>query len=222
LLANRVLQASTNNQKVFEALTRDLTEIGDAVRSCVDHVKLFSTTEMQDLVFHLYTIVFGFLREAFKWYEQPSWKRGIRSFNQNLYDEAFLDSLKEIRRVALLVQGKAGSAHHAETRDMKISLERSNEGIKETRDTVNKIWEWIEDRDKLYWQSQRPENPPRRLKALQQTSEIGGRINETSETWASSNVDYDLEWRSITKKNISEHSKYKASTRCSRKYPANC
>lgn len=218
MLANRVLQASANNQKVFEALTRDLTEIGDAVRSCVDHVKLFSTTEMQDLVFHLYTIVLAFLREAFKWYEQPSWKRSIRSFNQNLYDEAFLDSLKEIRRVVLLVQSKADSAHHAETRDTKISLERSNQDIKNAHDTVNKIWEWIEDRDKLYWHSHRPEDVCRRLKVLRKTSEIESGINETLETWACSNVDYDLEGRSVTKGRISEDSKYKASKRGSRKY----
>ncbi len=200
---------------MFEALTRDLTEIGDAVRLCVDQVKLFSTTEMQDLVFHLYTVVFAFLREAFKWYEQPSWKRGIRSFNQNLYDEAFLESLKEIRRIVLLVQSKAESAHHAETRDMKMSLERSNEDIKNTQDTVNKIWEWIEDRDKLYWQSHRPEDICRRLKALRQTNEIKCGINETPETWASSN---SLECKSVIKGRISDDSKYKASRRCSRNY----
>jgi hypothetical protein len=218
ILANRVIQASANNQKVFEALTRDLTEIGDAVRSCVDYVKLFSTTKMQDLVFHLYTVVFAFLREAFKWYEQPTWKRGIRSFNQNLYDEAFLDSLKEIRRVVLLVQSKADCAHHAETRDMKMSLERSNEDIKNTQDTVNRIWGWIEDRDKLYLQGHRPEDTCRRLKVLRQASAIEGGINETLETWASSNVDCDLEWRSVTKGRISEDSKHKASRRGSRKY----
>jgi hypothetical protein len=170
---------------------------------------------MQDLVFHLYTVVFAFLREAFKWYEQPSWKRGIRSFNQNLYDEAFLESLKEIRRIVLLVQSKAESAHHAETRDMKMSLERSNEDIKNTQDTVNKIWEWIEDRDKLYWQSHRPEDICRRLKALRQTNEIKCGINETPETWASSN---SLECKSVIKGRISDDSKYKASRRCSRNY----
>jgi hypothetical protein len=173
---------------------------------------------MQDLVCHLYTVVFAFLREAFKWYEQPSWKRGIRSFNQNLYDEAFLDSLKEIRRVVLLVQSKADNAHHAETRDMKTSLERSHENIKNTQNTVKKIWEWIEDRDKLYWQSQRPEDTCRRLKVLQQRSEIEGGINKTPETWASSNVNCDHEWRSAIKGRISEDGKYKASKRGSRKY----
>ena len=173
---------------------------------------------MQGLVFHLYTVVFGFLREAFKWYEQPSWKRGIRSFNQNLYDEAFLDSLKEIRRVVLLVQSKADSAHHAETRDMKMSLERSNEAIKNTQDTVNKIWEWIEDRDKFYWQCHGPEDTCRKLKVLQQTTEIEGGINEIPETWASNNVNYGFEWRPIIKERISEDSKYNASKRGSRKY----
>ena len=173
---------------------------------------------MQDLVCHLYTVVFAFLQEAFKWYEQPSWKRGIRSFNQNLYDEAFLDSLKEIRRVVLLVQSKADNAHHAESRDMKTSLERSHENIKNTQNTVNKIWEWIEDRDKLYWQSQRPEDTCRKLKVLQQRSEIEGGINKTPETWPSSNVNYDHEWRSAIKGIISEDSKYKASKRGSRKY----
>jgi hypothetical protein len=172
---------------------------------------------MQDLVFHLYTVVFTFLRQAFKWYEQPSWKRGIRSFNQNLYDEAFLDSLKEIRRVVLLVQSKADTAHHAETRDMKMSLERSNGDIKNTNDTVNKIWEWIEGRDKLYWQSHRPEDTCRSLEMLRQTSGIEGGISETPETWASSNVNYDLEWRSVIKGRISEDSKYEASEKWSGK-----
>ncbi len=173
---------------------------------------------MQDLVCHLYTVVFAFLREAFKWYEQPSWKRGIRSFNQNLYDEAFLDTLKETRRVVLLVQSKADNAHHAETRDMKTSLERSHEDIKDTQDTVNKIWEGIEDRDKLYWQSQRPEDTCRRLNVSQRTSEIEGGRNKPPKTWTNSSIDYDLEWRSVIKGRISEESKYKASKRDSRKY----
>jgi hypothetical protein len=173
---------------------------------------------MQDLVVHLYTVIFAFLREAFKWYEQPSWKRGIRSFNQNLYDEAFLDSLNEIRRVALLIQSKADSAHYAETRDMKISLERSNEDIKNTQDTVIKIWEWIEDRGKLYWQSHRPEDAYQRPKILRKTSEIEGGINGALGSWASNSVGHDLEQRLVTKRRISEDSKYKASKTGSRKY----
>jgi hypothetical protein len=181
-------------------------------------VQLFSTTEMQDLACHLYTVVFAFLREAFKWYEQPSWKRGIRSFNQNLYDEAFLDSLKEIRRVVSLVQSKADNAHHAETRDMKTSLERSHEDIKNTQNTVNKIWGWIEDRDKLYWQSQRPEDTCRGLKVLQHTSEKEDGTNKALKTWASSSGNYDLEWRPVVKRRISEDSKYKMSKSGSGRY----
>lgn len=92
------------------------------VELCVQHVQLFCTTEMQDLIQSLYTSMFGFLRKALGWYEDKRRKRLLNSFNENFYD-AFSYSIEEIRRIGRLIHTKGMIANHAETRDMRTMIE---------------------------------------------------------------------------------------------------
>lgn len=78
---------------------------------------------MQGLIRKLYASVFSFLRKALSWYEDKRRKRLLNSFNENFY-EAFADSIEEIRRIGRLIHTKGVIANQAETRDMRVIVEK--------------------------------------------------------------------------------------------------
>jgi hypothetical protein len=104
-------------------LSKDLVEIGEVVELCVLQVQLFCTTEMQGLIQSLYASIFSFLRKALGWYEDKRRKRLLHSFNENFYD-VFSDSIEEIRRIGRLIHTKGMIANHAETRDVRVMVEK--------------------------------------------------------------------------------------------------
>jgi hypothetical protein len=178
-------KASSNHRKIIEDLAKDLTEIGDVVQSCVEPAQLFNTREMRDLVRRLYTSVFIFLREAMRWYEEKRAKRLLHSFNQDFYGK-FLATLVEIRRIKELIYAKAQNASHAEIRDMRMSAERSNAEIQNSRDSIAKLLEAVsaertdfrrkqERLDELYWlgKAQKPEERYLMLEDVNERLQIG-------------------------------------------------
>jgi hypothetical protein len=86
---------------------------------------------MQGLIRRLYASVFSFLRQALGWYEDKRRKRLLNSFNENFY-ESFSDTIEEIRRIGTLIHTKGIIANHAETRDMRIMVEKIREGQRES------------------------------------------------------------------------------------------
>jgi hypothetical protein len=78
---------------------------------------------MQELIRGLYVSVFTFLQKALGWYEEKRRKRLLNSFNENFYD-AFSDSVEEVRRIGKLIHMKGMIANHAETRDMRVMVEK--------------------------------------------------------------------------------------------------
>jgi hypothetical protein len=78
---------------------------------------------MQGLIRSLYSSIFSFLRKALGWYEDKRRKRLLHSFNENFYN-VFSDSIDEIRRIGRLIHTKGMIANHAETRDVRVMIEK--------------------------------------------------------------------------------------------------
>lgn len=57
------------------------------------------------------------------WYEDKRRKRLLNSFNENFY-EAVSGSIEEIRRIGRLIQTKGVIANQAETRDVRVIVEK--------------------------------------------------------------------------------------------------
>jgi hypothetical protein len=85
---------------------------------------------MQGLIRRLYASLFSFLRKALGWYEDKRRKRLLNSFNENFY-EAFSDTIEDIRRIGRLIHTKGMIANHAETRDMRVMVEKMVNGPRE-------------------------------------------------------------------------------------------
>jgi hypothetical protein len=184
-----VAKASSNHRKIIEDLAKNLTEIGDIVQLCAEHAQLFNTQEMRDLVCRLYTGVFIFLREAMRWYEEKRAKRLLQSFNQDFYAK-FSETLTEIRRIEKLIYAKAQNASHAEIRDMRKLVERSQAEVRDSRNSIATLLEAIsaermdlrrrqEYLNELYWLSkaQKPEERYLMLQDVNERLQIGNAMS---------------------------------------------
>lgn len=116
------VKASDNNQKMAKGIAESLSTIGEC---CVDmqvDIKLFPIETTIRLLSDFYGEVFLFLSDVMEWMTKKSYKRMLKSFNDDLVLD-FEDGLERIKQKAARIRHRAEQISRAESRSISNRVE---------------------------------------------------------------------------------------------------
>lgn len=117
------MQASRNHEKVLVAFAQSWAEISEEVSFVEDVREMYPTRKIQELTMNLYANIFSYLNNALDWYLAKPWKRAVRSFKEDLYEE-FQEQISTICKIAQNIRNHASIlGQGAQIHDLQLKIE---------------------------------------------------------------------------------------------------
>ncbi|KAK7994453.1 hypothetical protein PG991_016041 [Apiospora marii] len=96
-------------------------------------ISLFPEQDMmQRYIMELYTVVFEFLTEIFTQWSRSSWKRFIKSFDEQAFHELFVEKRKRIKAIENRMQRHASGVHMQSDATFQMDTRRWQSGVERT------------------------------------------------------------------------------------------
>ncbi|CZT20229.1 uncharacterized protein RCC_06086 [Ramularia collo-cygni] len=123
-----IVFATARYEEVSTGLSKLIADISEDVAMCVQVLDVYQTAAIKTQIMALYGRMFKFLASVLDWYLEKWYKRMLKSFKENLYDD-FKDQITDMQRCVQSIKDQVMLGQSAELRSVRLTAEKTQQII---------------------------------------------------------------------------------------------